>query len=139
MKALDQLRELLDPTVAKAPEEELLDVAKSLARPAPVVEPEPVVERPPSTDIVAKVDLDAEKAVLDRLYGAGAVRDGKRVVARLGQARVSYLPYQEQVAKSERGTLQVHAADARDVLDRLALTELAEDGEMQVETGGESG
>lgn len=89
---------------------------------------EPQVDEAQQVEIVAKVAREDDGAAVELLRGVGAVRDGKRLVAQLGEATVSYLPhYNEFVAKAERGLLVVEADDASAVVEALGLDELSLD------------
>lgn len=87
----------------------------------------PSQEEAAQTNIVTKIAEDVDDAATDLLMGAGARRVGKRLVLSLGQAgEVAYLPHgSEWVAKQERGSLTVDGRDARMVLHRLGLADLA--------------
>lgn len=86
----------------------------------------PQQDEPQETNIVAKVAADADGHAITRLLGAGARRQGKRLVLSLGRhGDVTYTPHgAEWVGKTDRGALLVDAPDARRVLDRLGITDL---------------
>lgn len=99
----------------------------------------PRQDEPQQTEILAKVAADHDLDAIRLLLGAGAERSGKRLVLSLGAAGdVTYLSHADEwVGKTERGTLHVHARDARHVLSRLGLDRLSlQSGSVPpVETG----